>query len=158
MCTVAQRLKKKKTILCCIHTKSEYFNNIFFFSFFLSSFPFLPVAPLYSVLTLCFCPLPLTKPQPNADHSLRSPQLHPLLSTTSCPASMWVCVCVFRSVVGSGLVFSNLWAFWRNWWNFRGYFVYSVFRCSYCGGGGEDRVKIKRSIRVWRRKKKSKKE
>ena len=29
-------------------------------------------------------------------------------------------------VCGSGLVFSDLWAFWCNWWNFREYFVYKV--------------------------------
>ena len=36
------------------------------------------VAPLYSILTLCFCPAP-TEAQPSADHSLRSPPQRPNL-------------------------------------------------------------------------------
>ena len=161
---VAQRLNKIKLLFYVALTLNRNILIIFFsFLFFLSSFPFLLVAPLFSVLTLRFCPLPPTKSLPNAD---RSPnQRRPLFafSTTPPPLSLlshaqrqhgslshifslqistskaeppsstlsllshaqrrcgfmfvfsdllWAVACL--CLCGSGLVFSDLWAFWRH--------------------------------------------
>ena len=77
---VAQRLKKIKLLFYVAFTLNRNILIIFFsfLFFFLSSFPFLPIASLFLVLTLRFYPLSPTKSLPSADHSLRSPQLHPL--------------------------------------------------------------------------------
>ena len=94
---------------------SEYFNIILLFSSLLFSI-FTRCSSLLSPHPIRFCPLPLTKPLPSADHSIshflfldlhlkgRTSELHPIFAI-SCPAPMWICVCVFRFVVGSGHVF-----------------------------------------------------
>ena len=94
---------------------SEYFNIILLFSSLLFSI-FTRCSSLLSPHPIRFCLLPPTKPLPSADHSIshflsldlhlkgRTTELHPIFAI-SCPAPMWICVCVFRSVVGSGHVF-----------------------------------------------------
>ena len=143
---------------------SEYFNNIFFFSFLLSSFPFLPIAPLYSVLTLfistrCHQPLYLTfslsRSPPQRPNLRAPPSLYYLLPSAdvglclcfSICCGQWACVCV----CGSGLVFSDFWAFWHNWWNFRGVFCLQCFPMWLLCPGSEDRVKEKER-QSWSRK------
>ena len=97
-------------ILCCIHIDQ---NILILFFLFFSSLLFSISARCSSLLSPhpLFCSLPPTKPLPSANHSIsyflsldlhlkgRTSKLHPL-SAISCPAPMWVCVCVFRSVLG----------------------------------------------------------
>ena len=136
-CALFMRAKKKKLFYWISLSSSIKKKNFLFlsFSFSLSGFssssfflfqssilikPCLftqSVAPLYSILTLRFCPAP-TEAQPSANHSLRSPPQRPNLRAppslcylmTSVDVGLclcfpiccgqWACVCV----CGSGLV------------------------------------------------------
>ena len=139
MCTIAQRFKKKKnkkkkTILCCVHTNQNILILFFSFLFFSPLFHFYPLLlstqsspssfllvaadqapaqyqPLY--LAFSFSRSPPQRPNLRAPPTLC--YLMPSADVGLCLCfpiyfGQWACVCV----CGNWLVFSNLWAFWRN--------------------------------------------
>ena len=131
MCTIAQRLKKKKkTILCCVHTDQNililFFSFLFFSPFFhfcslllstqSSPSSFLPVAtdqapaqrrPLFLAFSLSRSTpqRPNLRAPPSLCYLLPNADVGLCLCFSIC-CGQWACVCV--CVCGSGLVFSNL--------------------------------------------------
>ena len=103
----SSKVKKNKiTILCCAHTKSEYFNNIFFFSIF--SLLFSISARCSSLLSPHTSFLPITadqvptqrwpKPQPAPTTLCILHNSTPSLFAISCPAPTWVSISHFLSL------------------------------------------------------------
>ena len=96
----SSKVKKNKKLFYVAFTLNQ---NILIF-FFLSSFPFLPIAPLYLVLTFHFYPLPPTKPLPRADRSPNPTPTTLCVLHNSTPLSL--CYLMPSASVGLYLAFS----------------------------------------------------